>query len=1265
MSDRRRCQPLAARGRTTSSLSFRPREGQALAEYVLILALVAIALIAVLTITGPAVGDVFSNAVYNLLGGTVVPRATLQADDFWEQVAAVASYTPENPLSITNTPVTGPEVTEPSNPPEGTEPSIPPEGTEPSEPPETEEPVETETPEPTEEPEPPDQEFPYPFEDPGNNPNWWDTDSTNLLGEWYAEFWDYHSPTASDMTGMQPGFGKWRTTYGSLDHTWPSGTSPGGSVHHDFYARFTTTATLENEEYILRVRKDDGMRVWIGGVLVFDEWNWTNSDWKAIPFTPAAGTHEVVVELFDSGGAGVASVFITQEGESVNCNWTLTDEAFYSAPTSWTDSAGGNYAPYSYCVLRLRGTIDLTGAEEPKLEFHDRYSIGTGAGAKIGIAVAGSDTWTEVDAHSTGTNLSWTRQVYDLANFGGQDFRDQVIELRFVLDNPTGNTGDGWWIDDIAVEEQPLKVYTVGFSDDMEGPSYWFAGGAWARTNEWPHSPEHAWSDSPNGSYSLNTDSVLELDGKIVLDNEQLEGDPVVQPEMVFWHRYDLRSGASVYAEISTDERQSWTRLTGTHLAAGTTNKAYSQVVIPLDAYIGQSFHFRFRMNVTGSASPADGWYIDDFALRNRYDGLIHLNWCDNVEDGGGSWLPMGSWAVVDGVDDNPGQNPPITAHSGSKFFSDSPQKNYEHGTNSVLQLLPRLNLTSATHPELTFWHQWDIEADEKLYVEVSDDLGQTWTTLWTKVKGVIPSGYHSSTRISSSYYFDSILSWTREVVDLSDYVGTELMLRFRFDATSNPNVDDGWWIDDICVQERVDVVYSLPFTETFESGGDRWHWGGSWARTSGGAYSGSYLAQDSPGGDYQHESNGILELRGAIDLRTAVQPTLYIWDRFSLNDYDSVYVEARSSNGEYQSWSSWQRLDVVTDDLSTVWTRRQPGSRASLEGYAGKLVQLRFRVYAERDWKVSDGWYIDDITVIDRNGAEPVFTLPFKDDAEIEHDYWVFDGTWSRVQAIRPIGSGAILGPGGWTAEYFEDVNQNRAFDSGELRATQIEGEINHNWGSDGPSVAGMEDIVDDFLVRWTRDIYVPEDGTIYQIQTRSDDGIRVFVDGKTVINKWSDRGYSSTPDIGTTDPLSAGWHTVVVEYYERSGNARVDVNFAQQSYVYDDSPGANYVHGSNASMTLEGVIEIPEGSTSYLTFWNQRRRESGDTFLVEVSTDGGYSWNSIKSWTNTVTWQKESLSLSSYKGQSINIRFRLDARSNTRVHEGWIIDDIQVYQG
>jgi Flp pilus assembly pilin Flp len=69
--------------------------GQAMVEYVLILALVIISLAAILSITGPAVGNVFSNTVANLLDLTVTPEDPMTEGDFWQLVTAVASYTPD------------------------------------------------------------------------------------------------------------------------------------------------------------------------------------------------------------------------------------------------------------------------------------------------------------------------------------------------------------------------------------------------------------------------------------------------------------------------------------------------------------------------------------------------------------------------------------------------------------------------------------------------------------------------------------------------------------------------------------------------------------------------------------------------------------------------------------------------------------------------------------------------------------------------------------------------------------------------------------------------------------------------------------------------------------------------------------------------------------------------------------------------------------------------------------------------------------------
>jgi hypothetical protein len=77
-----------------------------------------------------------------------------------------------------------------------------------------------------------------------------------------------------------------------------------------------------------------------------------------------------------------------------------------------------------------------------------------------------------------------------------------------------------------------------------------------------------------------------------------------------------------------------------------------------------------------------------------------------------------------------------------------------------------------------------------------------------------------------------------------------------------------------------------------------------------------------------------------------------------------------------------------------------------------------------------------------------------------------------------------------------------------------------------------------DGFAVRWTR-TQVFEEGA-YTFILGSDDGGRLFVDGKLVIDAWSDQLFPEKPPSVTMD-LGRGEHTVVVEYYDATGPARV----------------------------------------------------------------------------------------------------------------------------
>lgn len=95
----------------------------------------------------------------------------------------------------------------------------------------------------------------------------------------------------------------------------------------------------------------------------------------------------------------------------------------------------------------------------------------------------------------------------------------------------------------------------------------------------------------------------------------------------------------------------------------------------------------------------------------------------------------------------------------------------------------------------------------------------------------------------------------------------------------------------------------------------------------------------------------------------------------------------------------------------------------------------------------------------------------------------------------------------------------------------------IDYVWADTSP---GCGVPVDYFSARWTGDIELAS-GT-YRFDTYSDDGVRVSVDGQLVIDFWTDHGATA---MANTVTVADGLHQVVVEYYERTGDAVVRVDW------------------------------------------------------------------------------------------------------------------------
>lgn len=79
-----------------------------------------------------------------------------------------------------------------------------------------------------------------------------------------------------------------------------------------------------------------------------------------------------------------------------------------------------------------------------------------------------------------------------------------------------------------------------------------------------------------------------------------------------------------------------------------------------------------------------------------------------------------------------------------------------------------------------------------------------------------------------------------------------------------------------------------------------------------------------------------------------------------------------------------------------------------------------------------------------------------------------------------------------------------------------------------------------DNFSVRWTGTI-TPAYTERYTLRTLSDDGIRVWVDSKLVIDNWTP--HAETSNSGTIELTAGTAHTLRVEYFERWGQATLQL--------------------------------------------------------------------------------------------------------------------------
>ena len=135
----------------------------------------------------------------------------------------------------------------------------------------------------------------------------------------------------------------------------------------------------------------------------------------------------------------------------------------------------------------------------------------------------------------------------------------------------------------------------------------------------------------------------------------------------------------------------------------------------------------------------------------------------------------------------------------------------------------------------------------------------------------------------------------------------------------------------------------------------------------------------------------------------------------------------------------------------------------------------------------------------------------------------------------------------GGVKGQYY------RGMDFNTLVLTRTDPQINFNWGDPGGPDPAVGD--DTFSARWNGEVEAAFTET-YTFYARADDGVRLWVDGRQLVDAWVDQ--SATEYRGTVDLVAGNTYSVVMEYYESTGGAVAELRWSSPSTPKEFIPQA-----------------------------------------------------------------------------------------------------------
>ncbi|HEX3134166.1 MAG TPA: PA14 domain-containing protein, partial [Planctomycetota bacterium] len=189
-----------------------------------------------------------------------------------------------------------------------------------------------------------------------------------------------------------------------------------------------------------------------------------------------------------------------------------------------------------------------------------------------------------------------------------------------------------------------------------------------------------------------------------------------------------------------------------------------------------------------------------------------------------------------------------------------------------------------------------------------------------------------------------------------------------------------------------------------------------------------------------------------------------------------------------------------------------------------------------------------------------------------------------------------------GLKGEYW--TNQDKTL-NGAATLTRTDAMVDFNWSNGSPDGSIT---ADKFTTRWTGKVQ-PAVSETYTFFATTDDGVRLWVNGQLLIDKWVDQ---SSPEWSGTIALTAGTqYDVKLEYFENGGGAEAHLSWSSPSTPKGIIPMYRLFPASGAGQTFSSLVVTPASATVVNGGSVRFRGEARDGGGAPLTTQPTITWS------------------------------------------------------